>query len=47
MSDFLFTFAAGMFFGLAIGVLYPDISVIPAGMLRKAWEAIKRWSSKE
>lgn len=36
--------------GLAVAILYtffPDLAVIPAGLLRKGWEAIKRRSPKE
>lgn len=36
--------------GLAVAILYtffPDLAVIPAGLLRKAWDAIKRRSPKE
>ena len=44
-----------MFTGIVIGSLatailytfFPDLAVIPAGLLRKAWDAIKRRSPKE
>lgn len=46
MSEILFL-AIGVFLGLALAVLVPDLAVIPAGWLRKLWDGIKRRTPKE
>ncbi len=47
MLDFLLTLGLGVFIGLGLAVLFPDIAVIPGGLLRKGWDWIKRRSPKE
>jgi hypothetical protein len=43
MLDFLLTLGLGVFIGLGLAVMFPDIAVVPAGMLRRAWAAIQNW----
>ena len=40
-------FALGFVSASVVFVFFPDLAVIPAGLLRRAWEAIKRRSPKE
>jgi hypothetical protein len=40
-------FALGFVAASVVFVFFPDLAVIPAGLLRRAWEAIKRRSPKE
>lgn len=47
MLDFLLTLGLGVFLGLGLAVMFPDIAVVPAGILRRAWDWIKRRSPKE
>ena len=47
MLDFLLTLGAGIFVGLGLAVLFPDLAVVPAGLLRRGWDWIKRRSPEE
>jgi hypothetical protein len=47
MLDFLLTLGLGVFLGLGLAVMFPDIAVVPAGMLRRGWEWVKRRTPKE
>jgi hypothetical protein len=40
-------FALGALAASCLFVFWPDLAVIPAGLLRKGWEWIKRRSPKE
>lgn len=40
-------FALGFLAASILFVFLPDLAVIPAGLLRRAWDAIKRRSPKE
>lgn len=47
MLDFLLTLGFGVFLGLGLAVMFPDLAVVPAGMIRKAWNWFNRRSPKE
>lgn len=47
MLDFLLTLGLGVFLGLGLAVMFPDIAVVPAGLLRRGWEWVKRRTPKE
>ena len=47
MLDFLLTLGLGVFLGLGLAVMFPDIAVVPAGLLLRGWEWVKRRTPKE